>query len=62
MAKMKSIAIDLYRFDELVWKYGLASELVTSEQKRLCDLGFSDEVYGIIHDFEVKCFNCSEAD
>lgn len=62
MGKMKSIAIDLYRFDELVWKYGLASELVTSEQKRLCDLGFSDEVYGIIHDFEVKCFNCSEVD
>jgi hypothetical protein len=62
MGKMKQIAIDLYRFDELVWKYGLASELVTAEQKRLCALGFSDEVYGIIHTFEVKCFNCSEAD
>lgn len=62
MGKMKQIAIDLYRFDELVWKYGLASELVTAEQKRLCALGFSDEVYGIIHDFELKCFNCSEVD
>ena len=62
MGKMKQVAMELLDFAELVWKHGLANELVTSEQKRLCALGFSDEVYGIIHTFEVKCFNCSEAD
>ncbi len=62
MGKMKQIAMDLLDFAELVWKHGLASELVTAEQKRLCALGCSDEVYGIIHAFELKCFNCSEVD
>ena len=57
MGKMSDISIRLSQLEENLYNFGIHSEVVIQEVKLLCELGFVDEVNGIIHDFENFIFN-----
>ena len=57
MGKMSEISIRLGELENNLYNFGLSSEVVIQEVKLLCELGFVDEVNGIIHDFENFIFN-----
>ena len=52
MGRMSDISIRLEQFSDDLYNFGIHSEIVIQECKLLCELGFVDEVNGIIHDFE----------
>ena len=57
MGKMSDISIRLGELENNLYNFGIHSEIVIQECKLLCELGFVDEVNGIIHDFENFIFN-----
>ena len=52
MGKMSEISIRLEQLREDLYNFGIHSEIVIQECKLLCELGFVDEVNGIICEFE----------
>jgi hypothetical protein len=57
MGKMNTISLRLTELSEMLYTFGLAHEEFIQECKLLCELGFVDEVNGIIWEFENHCFN-----
>jgi hypothetical protein len=57
MSKMSEISMRLDDLQEMLYTNGLSFEPFREECKLLCDLGFTDEVLCIIHEFETKVFN-----
>ena len=52
MGRMSDISIRLEQFKADLYNFGIHSEIVIQECKLLCELGFVDEVNGIIWEFE----------
>jgi len=52
MGKMNTISLRLEELSEDLYNFGIHSEIVMQECKLLCELGFVDEVNGIIYEFE----------
>ena len=57
MGKMNALSLRLAELEEMLYTFGLGHEPFIQECKLLCELGFVDEVNGIIYDFETKVFN-----
>lgn len=52
MGKMSDISIRLGELSEMLYTFGFNYEPFLQECKLLCELGFVDEVNGIIWEFE----------
>lgn len=52
MGQMKTFSLRLEQLTEDLYNFGIHSEIVIQECKLLCELGFVDEVNGIIWEFE----------
>lgn len=57
MSNMKRILERLNELEENLYNYGIHSEVVIQEVKLLCELGFVDEVNGILYEFEQFIYN-----
>jgi hypothetical protein len=52
MGKMNALSLRLAELEEMLYTFGLGHEEFIQECKLLCELGFVDEVNGIIWEFE----------